>query len=244
MREDGVLGTKWIMIDIPDQILSYTKPVILVGASPVPTGVLLDRLPDDWHIIAADGGANAVLDAGRRPELVIGDMDSAAALPDNLAKMRLDGQDDTDLEKCLQRITAPLIIGAGFLEGRFDHALGAIHALMMLRHDRPVMLIGNQDLVLRLQGDVRLSLDPGTRISVWPLGRQKFAASTGLKWPIDGMEMMPGRLVGTSNEVNASTIEIRTSPDAKAGSVTNDGYALILPILAMDTVLRQLGSAN
>ena len=204
-----------------DKILTYVDPVILVGAAPVQIGSALEALPKSWPVIAADGGADVLLKIGRRPDLVIGDMDSAGALPDDLPQLSLAGQDDTDFEKCLARVHAPLIVGLGFLEGRLDHTLAAIHALMALSHDRPVMLVGDTDLVLRLKGDIAFEAKPGDRVSVWPLGIQAFQGSTGLKWPLDGLQMEAGRLIGTSNLAAGGTVRINVGP--------GNGYAVIMP---------------
>ena len=204
-----------------DKILTYVDPVILVGAAPVQIGSALEALPKLWPVIAADGGADVLLKIGRRPDLVIGDMDSAGALPDDLPQLSLAGQDDTDFEKCLARVHAPLIVGLGFLEGRLDHTLAAIHALMALPHDRPVMLVGDTDLVLRLKGDIAFEAKPGDRVSVWPLGIQAFQGSTGLTWPLDGLQMEAGRLISTSNLAAGGTVRINAGP--------GDGYAVIMP---------------
>lgn len=167
-----------------DTNLTFDRPVVLVGASPVPVAAALETLPRSWPLLAADGGANVLLALGRRPELVIGDMDSAVDLPADLPRLHLSGQDDTDFQKCLARIKAPLIVGLGFLEGRLDHTLSALHALMGLPHDRPVMLIGDSDVMIRLRGDIGFATEAGQRVSVWPLGRQRFRGSTGLHWQI------------------------------------------------------------
>ena len=212
-----------------DEILSFDSPVVLVGAAPVQIGMALEALPRSWPVIAADGGADVLLQIGRRPDLVIGDMDSAGPLPDDLPKLRLAGQDDTDFEKCLARICAPLIVGLGFLEGRLDHTLAAMHALAALPHDRPVMLVGDTDLVLRLRGDIAFEAEPGDRVSVWPLGIQAFQGSTGLKWSLDGLQMEAGRLIGTSNLAAGGTVQIN------AGS--GDGYALIMPREAAQSLI-------
>jgi thiamine pyrophosphokinase len=218
-----------------DDILKYASPVVLVGAAPVQIGKALEMLPEAWPLIAADGGADALLENGRRPDLVIGDMDSAGPLPDDLPQLPLDGQDDTDFEKCLSRIHAPLIVGLGFLEGRLDHTLAAIHALMTLPHDRPVMLVGDTDLVLRLRGDIAFEAEPGDRVSLWPLGSQAFHSSQGLKWPLDGLEMAAGRMIGTSNAAAGRTVRI----NAGAG----DGYAVIMPRGAAQSLINAvLGS--
>ena len=203
-----------------DDMLRYDSPVVLVGAAPVEIGPALEALPGSWPLIAADGGADALLKIGRWPDLGIGDMDSAGPLPDDLPKLPLAGQDDTDFEKCLSRIHAPLIVGLGFLEGRLDHTLAAMHALTALPHDRPVMLVGDTDLVLRLRGDIAFEAEPRDRVSVWPLGVQAFHSSTGLKWPLNGLQMAPGRQIGTSNLAAGGTVRINAGP--------GDGYAVIM----------------
>ena len=212
-----------------DKILTYVDPVILVGAAPVQIGSALEALPKLWPVIAADGGADVLLKIGRRPDLVIGDMDSAGALPVDLPQLSLAGQDDTDFEKCLARVHAPLIVGLGFLEGRLDHTLAAIHALMALPHDRPVMLVGDTDLVLRLKGDIAFEAKPGDRVSVWPLGNQAFQGSTGLKWPLDGLQMEAGKLIGTSNLTVGGTVRINVGPGT--------GYAVIMPREAVQSLI-------
>ncbi len=68
-------------------ILRYDSPAVLVGAAPVQIETALETLPDSWPLIAADGGADALLKVGRRPDLVIGDMDSAGPLPDDLPRI-------------------------------------------------------------------------------------------------------------------------------------------------------------
>ena len=212
-----------------EQILNSVDPVILVGAAPVQIGPALEALPKSWPMIAADGGADVLLKIGRRPDLVIGDMDSAGALPVDLPQLSLAGQDDTDFEKCLARVHAPLIVGLGFLEGRLDHTLAAIHALMALSHDRPVMLVGDTDLVLRLKGDIAFEAKPGDRVSVWPLGNQAFQGSTGLKWPLDGLQMEAGKLIGTSNLTVGGTVRINVGPGS--------GYAVIMPREAVQSLI-------
>ena len=170
-----------------------------------------------------------MLKIGRRPDLVIGDMDSAGPLPDDLPKLPLAGQDNTDFEKCLARICSPLIVGLGFLEGRLDHTLAAMHALTALPHNRPVMLVGDTDLVLRLRGDIAFEAEPGERISVWPLGIQEFQRSDGLKWPLDGLQMALGKLIGTSNLAEGGTVRINAG--------LGDGYAVIMPREAAQSLI-------
>ena len=221
------------MPKVAKDVMRFSTAVILVGAAPVAIKPVLTSLPGDLPLIAADGGASALLALGKVPDVVIGDMDSLIsrdALPSSVELIHLKGQDDTDFEKCLARIEAPLIICLGFLEARFDHSLAAIHALMCLRHDRPVLLAGDTDVLLRLTGDVEVALPLGSRISVWPLGRQSFESSVGLRWPLTGLEMAPGEMIGISNEVSDTPVKI-------AATSGGDGYALIAPVEAMGAVI-------
>ena len=215
-----------------EQIFNSDLPVILVGASPVELGSFFLSLPEAWPVIAADGGVDKLAGCGRRPELVIGDMDSVTALPADIPHLLLTGQDDTDFEKCLARIRAPLIVGFGFLDGRLDHSLAVMHALAAQRNSSAVMLCGTHDVLACLRGDITFAAAPGARVSIWPLGRQAFRRSDGLRWPLDGLEMQLGGVIGTSNEASAEQVEI----EAAAG----DGYAVIMPVSCADLLLAAM----
>ena len=215
-------------------VLNFVSPILLFGASPIAkTTVHLVNEFENWPVIAVDGGVKAALDAGFLPQAIIGDMDSVDRLedlPKSIRQILLSGQDDTDFEKCLQLIDAPLIVGIGFLDGRFDHSLAALNVLARLRHDKPIFLVGANDVLLRLRGDFEITVDIGTRFSICPLGRQHFLGSTGLEWALDNVTMKIGQRIGTSNRANASRISI------VAGD--GDGYLAIAPVAAFDNMLK------
>jgi thiamine pyrophosphokinase len=221
------------MAHLQDNQLLYSSPILLFGAAPI-AGSLLSCLDhcQNWPVLAADGGLRTALSCGLRPQAVIGDMDSANdldQLPDDIRQIKLSGQDDTDFEKSLGVISAPLIIGIGFLDGRFDHSLAALDALARLPHDRPVLLVGGDDVLLRLRGDFEMTLPLASRFSVWPLGRQHFLRSHGLEWPLDDVTMALGKRTGTSNRVIGKPVSIT----AGAG----DGYVVMAPFTAFDVML-------
>ena len=144
--------------------LRFSSPILLLGASPIGSSMLkLMQKFKSWPVLAADGGLMAAMEAGLLPQIVIGDMDSAKGLellPDSVRQIRLSGQDDTDFEKCLQLIDAPLIVGIGFLDGRFDHSLATMDALARLSHDRPVLLCPHSAPTERTQGARRVGGRP------------------------------------------------------------------------------------
>ncbi len=216
-----------------DNQLLYSSPILLFGAAPI-AGSLLSCLDhcQNWPVLAADGGLRTALSCGLRPQAVIGDMDSANdldQLPDDIRQIKLSGQDDTDFEKSLGVISAPLIIGIGFLDGRFDHSLAALDALARLPHDRPVLLVGGDDVLLRLRGDFEMTLPLASRFSVWPLGRQHFLRSHGLEWPLDDVTMALGKRTGTSNRVIGKPVSITAG--------VGDGYVVMAPFTAFDVML-------
>jgi len=83
--------------------------------------------------------------------------------------------------------------------------------------------------VLRVRGDFHCQLPVGLRFSAWPLPRQEFRRSLGLRYLLDGMVMQAGSLIGTSNETSASRVVIE--------ALDGPGYLVLLPIEALDTLL-------
>jgi len=106
-------------------------------------------------------------------------------------------QDSTDFAKCLTRIAAPFVMAAGFAGLRLDHTLAVLSTMAQIPRP-PVILIAPDDLVFVAPPRVTLPLMPGTRVSLWPMGPAR-GVSTGLEWPIEGIEFAPGGRVGTSN---------------------------------------------
>ncbi|MDU8942718.1 thiamine diphosphokinase [Ovoidimarina sediminis] len=176
-------------------------PVTLLGAGPVYPGDIKEILNIAPGLVAADGGAATALEAGRVPDLVIGDFDSLPhSTGESLPKDRLlhvTEQDSTDFEKCLSRITAPLILALGFTGARIDHELAVYSALA--RHvTARCIVIGSDDIVFRVPRRLSLGLAPGDRVSLFPMGPVR-GRSEGLRWPIDGIDFAPGGRIGTSN---------------------------------------------
>ena len=175
---------------------------MLVGGGECDQTALIGDLAAGLPPVAADGGAEALLRLGVMPQAVIGDIDSLA--PETQARLapgglhRIAEQDSTDFDKCLRNIRAPLVVAHGFLGARLDHQLAALTVLA--RHpDRRCLLVGRDDVVLLCPPALTLPLEPGCRVSLWPLGPVT-GQSTGLRWPIGGIGFEPAGRVGTSNQ--------------------------------------------
>jgi thiamine pyrophosphokinase len=168
---------------MPTGIVQSRLPVTLLGAGLSAISDLDFMCSIAPLLVAADGGANVAIAAGRLPDVVIGDFDSLdAATRVAIPAERLHHvaeQDSTDFEKCLQRITAPLILALGFTGARIDHEL-AVWNVLARRMDRRCIVIGGEDIVFVAPPRLELDLAPGTRVSLFPIA--------------------PGGRSGTSNE--------------------------------------------
>lgn len=187
-------------------MLTFEQGVTLVGGGPAPIASILDAQSFAPVLVAADGGANRLLDAELIPLAILGDLDSLddpaawrSRIGDKLIKV--EDQNSTDFEKCLMWIRAPFFVCVGFLGGRQDHTLAALHAL--IADPRPIVLIGDDDAAFAPQGETRLSLPVGERISFFPLREVTARRGAGLAFPIDGLTMEAGAQIGTSNEASA-----------------------------------------
>jgi thiamine pyrophosphokinase len=193
-------------------IIDTSAAILLVGAGPVAPVILSELATMTGEVVAADGGVNHIVAQGLTPAAIIGDGDS---LDEDLREVispdrfhPVSEQDTTDLEKSLARLRAPLILGLGFLDGRFDHSLAALTALVSFAR-QPVLLIGGEDACFHIPDDLTLDLPPGRRFSLYPLAALT-ARSDGLKWPLDGLDLSPLGRIATSNE---TTGEVRLRPD-------------------------------
>lgn len=180
----------------------FSEPITLLGGGETDLETLTEALLLAPRIVAADGGANVARSFGQRPELVIGDLDSADR--QNLADLDpsrvlfVAEQETTDFEKCLMRLSAPFILGLGFTGLRFDHSLSACNALV--RHSGSAcLLLGRDDVIFHAPPRLALDLAPGTRVSLFPMA-EVTGRSLGLRWPIEGLTLAPGGRIGTSNE--------------------------------------------
>ncbi len=215
-------------------IVHAQAPVTLVGGAELRPDDLTTALSRAPMLVAADGGADAVLAARLRPDAVIGDMDSIgrparAAFADLLHTIA--EQESTDFDKALRHIAAPLVLAVGVTGGRFDHELAVMHVLM--RHaDRPCIVIGAETVVFLCPPALTLAMAPGALVSLFPLAPVR-VSSQGLRWPTDGLLFAPGHTIGTSN---AATGPVHLAADAPA-------MLVILARTALDTAMAALATA-
>lgn len=171
-------------------------------------------IPDHELVVAADGGLRHAVTLGLKPDVVIGDMDSA---PNELIQIaerqgaEIVGypsrKDETDLELALDLAAArgaEEVVILGALGGRLDHALANV---MLLAHDasRPALRLLGAGYELSL---VRDSMDlrgrPGDIVTLLPLTPTVAGITTnGLEYALENGVLTMGTSRGVSNEMTA-----------------------------------------
>ena len=198
--------------------------VLIVGSAPVDSSLLLATAGSAGALICADGGADAALAAGLRPDLVVGDMDSIT--PVMHARLLAEGvrllqhppeKDQTDMELAIEQalLYAPTrltILGA--LGGaRLDHTVGNLLLLAQpsLR-DIDVRMETATSEALAVWRLRELSGAVGEYVSLLPLTPQVEGIHTaGLRYPLHGEALVQGFARGVSNELTADRATIRVA---------------------------------
>lgn len=209
--------------------------VTLLGGGELAPGALAAALARAPLLAAADAGADRALAAGLVPERVFGDLDSIspaarARLADRLVPVP--AQDDTDLDKALDRIAADFVLALGVTGGRLDHTLAAMSSLLRRPRVRAV-LWGAEDLCFLLPPRLELRLPPGMRLSLYPLAPVR-CRGEGLVWPTDPHDFRPEGMIGTSNTVAQGPVLLEPAAPA---------LLCLTPPAALDAVLDGLRQA-
>ena len=201
----------------PPTILTFDGLLVIVGGGAVDADLMRDLYLAGAHLVGADGGADAIVAAGLKPEAIIGDFDSLENPDGWLGRTRLirvPEQETTDFEKALYCTRAPVTIALGMTGRRFDHTLAALDAVTRHGKDRVIILVDEADLAMALSGPFSFEVDPHERVSVHPLLPIRFKRSVGLRYPLDGIRLAAGERTGTSNE--AVEGPFRIEPETRA----------------------------
>jgi thiamine pyrophosphokinase len=166
-------------------------------------------------VIAADGGASSLDRLGRRPDLLVGDLDSVE--PAQVAGLERAGvpvqrhpadKDATDTELAVRAAIesgATEVVVLGALGGdRLDHELAN---LLLLVDPQlltvPARIVLGPVTVRGLQaGSLALDGAVGDLVSLLPVGGDAVGiTTTGLRWPLEAATLRIGRSRGISNEI-------------------------------------------
>jgi thiamine pyrophosphokinase len=184
-------------------------------------------------VIAADGGSATLDGLGRRPDRLVGDLDSTdAAL---VARLEADGvpierhpadKEATDTELAVKAAIAAgasAVVVLGALGGtRLDHELANLLLLADPRLDGIDARVVHDTAtarVLRGRGSVGLDGASGDLVTLLPIGGDAYGVTAdGLRWPLAAATLRLGASRGISNEI--------TVPPASVS--VEDGVLLVI----------------
>jgi thiamine pyrophosphokinase len=183
----------------------------IVGGGAVDPALLVELAGRGVALVGADGGADAIGDAGLLPAAVIGDLDSLrdrAAWEARTRVIHIPEQITTDFQKALYSTEAPVTLALGMTGKRLDHTLAALSAVLQFAPTRKLLLVDEVDVALAVVGEIAFEAGVKERVSIHPLLPIGFVRSTGLFYPMGGLTLEPGGLIGTSNEGIGGPVEV------------------------------------
>jgi len=187
------------------------------------------RLHADDLLIGADGGAAHWLAMGRRPHVVVGDLDSLppAVVNDFIAQgVQVERhpceKDQTDLELAIERALADgasevLLIGA--LGGRLDQTLANLLILAQRAWTTPVRIMEGDQLaeILRGPGALDLHGPPGATVSLIPLSETVRGGKNNCRYSIPTASARQAPSISASRIVRSAVVSrlAHTAPVTK-----------------------------
>ena len=166
-------------------------------------------------ICAADSGLETAVNAGIKPDGIVGDMDSLKdkamlnLFPQEIINIYPQDKDDSDTVIGLKWLkarncTSVTLIGGG--EGRLDHTLSLISIFCSeLSVDKWFTAL---ELIIPLSGRTVLYGETGNTVSVIPVCSAPWKIeSRGLKWELDELEWNSS-IVSLSNRFASDTVEL------------------------------------
>ncbi len=190
------------------------RAVIFVNGVVGDYGRLAAWLRADDYLIGADGGTMHCLALGRRPDVVVGDLDSLSG--GVVADLRAAGveieehpvaKDKTDLDLAIDRAIrdgADAVLLVGALGGRLDQTLSNLLLLARREWPVPLSLAEGDELAQVVRGGETITVggEPGSTVSAVPLSEVVTGVTyTGLAYPLADATLRLGSTRGVSNEL-------------------------------------------
>jgi len=178
--------------------------------------------PLDGTVIAADGGANFLLNRNIIPDVLIGDFDSISE--SSLEELRTKSEvvqfpkekDKTDSELALdycanQHYDSVAMINA--VNGRLEHSLANIFMIEnFVQKDLSIYFINKHNEIFVLHGpeEIELNSKRGTEISLIPLtGHVEIEFIKGFKYPLQNEKLFRKHSRGVSNIAETEKLSVK-----------------------------------
>ncbi|MGH1365115.1 MAG: thiamine diphosphokinase [Calditrichia bacterium] len=180
-------------------------------------------------IVAADGGADSLIDTDYSPNLIVGDLDSVSSAarqaisPENI--LHIPSQESTDLEKALlvcrdRGITDITLVGA--FGKRLDHTLNNLSILCRYDRQFTLTLLEKFSQLFLVRESWEYHGHPGQTVSLIPLSAISAVQTTGLVYPLNSEPLALGVREGSSNEITTGAVRVEVSNGVLAVFVLDD----------------------
>lgn len=175
--------------------------------------ILGKQLYDNDYIVCADGGVDHLINTGKIPNIVIGDLDSISSSgldfirDNNIEVMQfpiMKDKTDTELgilyllEKKIDDITLMGVTGT-----RLDHTLASIFLLKKLNKKRVrAKIIDDNNIIYFVNKDIQIKKKDNYNLSIIPISNQGIVVSlSGFLYPLNKKFIEFGSTLGISNEI-------------------------------------------
>lgn len=164
-------------------------------------------------IVAADGGADRLLEVNVAPHLTLGDRDSASeeAIGKSKTFLLLEDQDTTDCDKVLNWLVTQGVqnVTLAGLEGDLvDHVLGSFQSIAKSPLYVRLVLRRGMGWILRGPTEFECETDTGTRVSLIPITECQGVSLEGVHWAFKNQDMSPVGFTSLSNRAAGSSAQI------------------------------------
>ncbi len=189
---------------------------VILGAVPEKEE-LVREYTKNAYVICADGGLDTALKSNIRPDLIVGDFDSAETQPpQGIETIRLPvHKDDTDMLFAVKegfRRGCQTFFLLGALGGeRFDHSIANLCVLDYIATNggKGAIIAQNCQVFLLCGGKLILRDQKGSIVSVFPFGAPSCSVSYhGLEYPLTHYALQAGVPLGVSNSIVEDHAEI------------------------------------
>lgn len=170
------------------------------------------------HLIAADAGADRLIDAGAKPTLILGDLDSISdkARACGVEVLHIADQDSTDCDKLLRLAYEKgwKAVTLASIEGdSLDHLIGTVYSAVRALVKVRFALRTGIGYVVQAES-LTVETKPGRRVSFLPLLPCSGVSFDGVRWPLTNSEMAPNGLVSVSNQTVSDTVSVSLTEGA------------------------------
>lgn len=189
------------------------KKVVILAAGDFPNkhGVAWQMLESADAVVCCDSAGDAFrLKFAREPDAVVGDCDSIRGSFGNVVHVA--EQETNDLEKAVAYCRSkgwksPVLLGA--TGRREDHTIGNVFRAMALGLE----VVSDYGRFIPFSGRKSFAVKKGAAVSIFATDPATKMSSTGLEWPLDGVEFK-NLYCATLNRATGSRVVIESDRPA------------------------------